>query len=59
MVLAWFVATALAQPWESTLTLFDEQKLDVWVHNKTIPKAGESYRIDKKRKDYLLSLKRK
>ena len=59
MMLAWFFATALAKQWESTLTLFEEEKLDVWVHNKSIQKAGESYRIDKKRKDYLLSLKRK
>ena len=59
MMLAWFFATALAKQWESTLTLFEEKKLDVWVHNKSIQKAGESYRIDKKRKDYLLSLKRK
>ena len=59
MMLAWFFATALAKQWDSTLTLFEEEKLDVWVHNKSIQKAGESYRIDKKRKDYLLSLKRK
>ena len=57
MMLAWFFATALAKQWESTLPLFEEEKLDVWVHNKSIQKAKESYRIDADRKAYLSSLK--
>ena len=57
MMLAWFFATALAKQWESTLTLFEEEKLDVWVHNKAIQKAKESYRIDADKKAYLSSLK--
>ena len=59
MMLAWFFATALAKQWDATLPLIEEEKLALWVHNKSIQKARESYRIDKKRKDYLLSLKRK
>ncbi len=57
MMLAWFFATALAKQWESTLPLFEEEKLDVWVHNKAIQKAKESYRIDVDKKAYLSSLK--
>ena len=57
MMLAWFFATALAKQWESTLPLFEEEKLDVWVHNKAIQKAKESYRIDADKKAYLSSLK--
>lgn len=57
MMLAWFFATALAKQWESTLPLFEEEKLDVWVHNKAIQKARESYRIDADKKAYLSSLK--
>ena len=57
MMLAWFFATALAKQWESTLPFFEEEKLDVWVHNKAIQKAKESYRIDADKKAYLSSLK--
>ena len=35
----------------------EEQKLDVWTHNKTIQKAVESYRITPEQKEYLKSLK--
>ena len=59
MMLAWFFATSLTKQWESTLPYIEEERLELWVHNKTIQKARESYRIDEKRKDYLLSLKRK
>lgn len=57
MMIAWFFATALAKQWDSTLPYLETKKLDTWVHNKTIQKACESYRITKEQKTYLKSLK--
>ena len=57
MMSAWFFATALAKQWEETIPYLEEKKLDVWVHNKTIQKARESYRITKEQKEYLQTLK--
>lgn len=57
MMIAWFFATALAKQWESTIPYIEENKLDQWVHNKTIQKAVESYRITPEQKEYLRSLK--
>lgn len=58
MMIAWFFATALAKQWDSTVPYLEANKLDVWVHNKTIQKARESYRISEEQKQYLLGLKR-
>ena len=59
MMRAWFFATALAKQYDSTISFIENNKLDIWTHNKTIQKAIESYRITKEQKDYLRSLKRK
>lgn len=58
MMIAWFFATALAKQWDSAIKYIEENRLDVWVHNKTIQKARESYRITTEQKEYLKSLKR-
>lgn len=58
MMIAWFLATALAKQYDDTVKLIENKKLDVWVHNKTIQKAVESNRIDKDTKEYLRSLKK-
>ena len=57
MMIAWFFATALAKQWDSTIIFIEDKKLDIWVHNKTIQKAVESYRITEKQKEYLKGLK--
>ncbi len=57
MMIAWYFATALAKQYEAVLPFIEEQRLDVWTHNKTIQKAVESYRIDPDKKEYLKSLK--
>lgn len=57
MMLAWFYATALAKQWDDTVIYLTDRKLDKWVHNKTIQKACESYRITPEQKEYLKSLK--
>lgn len=58
MMQAWFYATALAKQWEDTIPYIEKHRLDTWVHNKTIQKARESYRITAEQKEYLKSLKR-
>lgn len=58
MMIAWFFATALAKQWDTTIPYITENKLDKWVHNKTIQKARESYRITVEQKEYLKNLKR-
>lgn len=58
MVIAWLFATALAKQWDATITYIENQKLDKWIHNKTIQKARESYRITDEQKEYLKGLKR-
>lgn len=57
MMIAWFFATALAKQYNATIPYIENKKLDVWVHNKTIQKSIESYRITQEHKDYLRSLK--
>ncbi len=57
MAQAWFFATALTKQYELALPIFKARSLDMWVHNKAIQKARESYRISRDKKDYLNSLK--
>lgn len=58
MMVAWFFATALAKQWEVAVLYIEKNLLDKWIHNKTIQKARESYRITAGQKTYLKSLKR-
>ncbi len=57
MAIAWYYSFALIKQYQSTIPFFEEKRLDKWVHNKSLQKAIESYRIDKETKDYLRSLK--
>jgi len=57
MMQAWFFATALAKQYDETMLYVKNRKLDTWVHNKTIQKAIESYRITAEQKEELKSLK--
>ena len=59
MMMAWYFATALAKQYDSVIPYIEENRLDVWTHNKTIQKSVESYRISDEQKAYLKSLKRK
>lgn len=58
MMIAWFFATALAKKWEDAIKYIENNRLDKLVHNKTIQKARESYRITKEQKEYLKTLKK-
>ena len=57
MMVAWFFATALAKQYDTALPYIENNRLDKWVHNKTIQKSVESYRITKEQKDYLKTFK--
>ena len=57
MMIAWYFATALAKQYQATIKYLEEKKLPPWVHNKTIQKAVESYRINDEQKAYLKTLK--
>ena len=58
MGIAWYFATALAKQWEEAVKWVEEGRLMPWVHNKTIQKAVESYRVTGERKEYLKKLKK-
>ena len=57
MMIAWYFATALAKQYDAVLPFIEERRLDRWVHNKTIQKAVESFRVSAEEKDYLRSLR--
>lgn len=57
MMIAWYFATALAKQYEIVLPYITEKRLPVWVHNKTIQKAVESYRITAEQKAFLRTLR--
>ena len=57
MMIAWYMATALAKQWNESIVYIEQHRLSQWVHKKTIQKAIESYRITDEQKEYLRSLK--
>lgn len=56
MMIAWYFATALAKKWEYAVIYLEKNLLSRWVHNKTIQKSIESYRITPEQKEYLRKL---
>ncbi|MCI8609090.1 MAG: DNA alkylation repair protein [Firmicutes bacterium] len=59
MAIAWYYSFALIKQYEKTIGLFESDRLDLWIHNKSIQKACESYRVPAEQKAYLRSLRRK
>ena len=57
MMIAWYMATALAKQWDAIIPYVEEHRFSDWVHRKTIQKAVESYRITDEQKGYLRSLR--
>ena len=57
MAIAWFYSFALIKQYNDAIKYFEDKRLDKWIHNKSIQKAIESYRISLDRKEYLKSLK--
>lgn len=58
MMIAWYMATALAKQWNTVIPYIEQRKLSPWVHRKTIQKAVESYRITDEHKIYLKSFRK-
>ncbi|MBE6985703.1 MAG: DNA alkylation repair protein [Ruminococcaceae bacterium] len=59
MMIAWYFATALSKHYALILPYLEQKRLPIWVHNKTIQKAIESYRITPAQKKELSALRRK
>lgn len=57
MMIAWYFATALSKQYSTASQYIKECRLDTWIHNKTIQKAVESYRISDEKKDLLKKYK--
>ena len=57
MMIAWYFATALAKQYELILPYIEKKVLPPKIHNKTIQKALESFRITKEQKAYLKTKK--
>lgn len=53
MMIAWYMATALAKQWDAVIPYIEEHRMSDWVHRKTIQKAVESYHITDEQKRYL------
>lgn len=53
MMQAWYFATALAKQYDAVIPYLEQHRLDPWIHQKTVRKAIESYRISEEQKGYL------
>ena len=58
LVLDALVEPALAKQPDAALPYLEQNRLELWVHNKTIQKAVESFRVPTERKAYLKTLRR-
>ena len=58
MMIAWYFATALAKQYPHALPYLEQRRLSPWIHNKTIQKALESYRLTPAQKEHLKPLRR-
>jgi 3-methyladenine DNA glycosylase AlkD len=57
MAVAWLFAEALVKQYDLALPYIKERRLSKWIHNKSIQKARESFRISPDQKSFLQSLK--
>ena len=55
MMISWYFQVALVKQYEETIPYLEQKRLEPWIHNKTIQKACESYRVPDSRKTYLKS----
>lgn len=55
---AWAVAECFTKQRDKTLPLIQSKELDVWIHNKSIQKICESFRVSDEDKKMLRALKR-
>lgn len=58
MAIAWYMSVALVKQYDVALKVLQSGELKEWVHNKSIQKAIESFRISDDKKAYLKRLKK-
>jgi 3-methyladenine DNA glycosylase AlkD len=58
MAISWAFATAYTKYPDKALEIIKSNKLDKWIHNKTIQKCLDSYKVSKDDKGILRNLKR-
>ena len=59
MMRAWTFQVALVKKWKEAIKYIEKGLLDEFTHNKTISKSCDSYKIEKEKKEYLKTLRRK
>lgn len=57
MAIAWYISVLLVKQYDKVINIFERKTFNKWIHNKSIQKALESYRIEEIKKRYLKSLK--
>lgn len=57
MAIAWYFSYALIKQYDLAIKYIEDKKLSKWVHNKSIQKALESFRISEDKKKYLKTLR--
>lgn len=58
MAIAWYMSFALIKQYDDAVKIIENEELPAWVHNKSIQKAVESYRISDDKKQYLKTLRK-
>ncbi len=58
MAIAWYMSFALIKQYDVAVKSIENEELPIWVHNKSIQKAVESYRISDDKKQYLKTLRK-
>ena len=59
MMRAWTFQVAIVKQWKEAIIYIEKGLLDESTHNKTISKSCDSYKIEKEKKEYLKTLRRK
>ncbi len=58
MAIAWYFSFAIVKQYNETIKVFERKEIkNEWIHNKSIQKAIESYKINEDKKTYLKSLR--
>lgn len=57
MMQAWLMCDGFIKEYDKAVKILHEQSLDPWVHNKSIQKAVESFRVSDETKEVLKGLK--
>lgn len=59
MAISWYLSYALIYDFSKVIKYFENHEFTTWIHNKSLQKACESFRIKEDEKEYMRSLKLK